>query len=107
MFDSRSIFYVMGPESWKWVFEAFPLLKPGVSSLSANANDWLIPLCNGPGHENVRLEWAIQLLNEATHEGGHKCALGEDDQQHSAAFYASALQRTELLKSIIEHEKEW
>ena len=97
----------MAPESWKWVFEAFPHLKPGVSSLSPNINDWLIPLCSGPGHENVRLEWAIQLLNEAANEDGHKCALGEDNRHHSAAFYASALQRTELLKSILEHEKEW
>ena len=85
----------------------FPHLKPGASSISANVKDWLIPLCSGPGHENFRLEWAIQLLNEVTHEDGHKCALGEDDRQHSAAFYASALQRTELLKTILEHENEW
>ena len=84
-----------------------PHLKTGASSISADVKDWLIPLCSGPGHENARLEWAIQLLNAVTHEDGHKCALGEDDRHHSAAFYASALQRTELLKSILEHEKEW
>ena len=106
LLSSRSLFSSWDPNSQSWAFKTFPNLDPlsaiGVGSLA----DKLIPICSGPGRDDERCNYLTQIL-DAQEGRVHQCALVEDNRQHSAAFYASAQQRTDILQRIIQHESNW
>ena len=99
----------------RWTYDNFPELKSplsagSIASSAADSNmmaDFLIPLCSGPGKEKERLETIQKVLTEGTNHDVNSCALQQDQQHHTAAFYAASNGRTEMLKSILIHEKDW
>ena len=70
-------------------------------------SDLLIPLFSGPGQDMNRLKFANEYLKSGQDTGRHYCALVEDLRNHTTAFYTSAQQRKNMLKFILEHEKDW
>ena len=105
----RSLFYPCIHEKIQWTFDNFPDLKSKIqNSSSSGANcvaDWMNPLCRGPSNERKRLEYLKIFLQPKNHSGA--CSLNTGNQQPTAAFYAQAQERRDMLNVILEHEKEW
>ena len=87
-----------------------PLTATDVVYKSKNPSplsDLLIPLFSGPGKDKERLIFAKKYLELGQESGRHHCALVKDIRNHTSAFYTSAQQRKDMLKFILEHEKNW
>ena len=113
--STRSLFYSWTPQRQKRLMEKFPQLKSPLTATDvafkvdnpSPFSDLLIPLFSGPGNDEERLKFAKVHLGSRQENGRHHCALIEDIRSHTSAFYTSAQQRKEMLKFILEHEKNW
>ena len=114
---SRSILYKWVQSNIDWTMHHFPALKSPIRAArvarqnddQSLVSDWLIPLCSGPGFESKRLKYATKTMDSFDATAPHEtvCCLVEDERNHSSAFYSLAQNRTEFLKLILKHERNW
>ena len=112
--------YAWKPDLLARALEASPHLKSPLSpeilsrptiprSCAIPVSEWWIALSSGPGNHEERLKYAkdtLERMGRPEHNDS-SCGLIPDSRGQTAAFYSIVTAKTEMLKLLLNYEKDW